>query len=680
MKLIKKTFYRNWQECWLIFRYHRRPAITGFLLTVIMAIIAAIDVERSYEAIGKIKLQSGDNISFVKLLNTQNSLDSAKNTLEESKLFFSSAALVERIIKEVNLNNSQTILLEYDQFIKNLNIIQDLENKTLNVAYTSNNLNQSKLVVDFLIKSYVKHQLKINHDSLITIKNNLIERLAEAEIELRDSKIELNNFLKKFNQNTSKHNSEHNLAKLSQIEQQITDARSEIKQIDQKIKDLRFKLGIYPSQTAQGNSTLGSDKQKLLDNTSSEEHQIIDIKTNNSNHINSQNNRIKLARHPIESEKKLLELTEQLINYEGDKRIWLSKIEAWENSRKLYHNSYQQSNPANKQQYQELFTKSKAAENRYKTLLIRLHQLEIISKQKNATSIQTEPIIIKNTFGAWNKEIILASGIGLGLILGFGTAFTVDKKHPSLKTSESICQLCNAKLLGKIPNLKKFGLAKISNSQPTLPERSVLEAPYSLASQAHKIVYQNLQHNTIKRKVKIITIGSADSQEGKSTFAANFAASTAQSGKKVLLIDANFYEPRQHEIWKISNHLGLTDLLKSNAKLENIVQSPSLNIDVITTGFVFGDGLSLLQSETMKQLVNCIKEKYDMTIFDTPSINLYPNALTINKFTDGMILVGKTGFTSFTSIMRTKELIDKSQQVILGLVVNDKMTRLINSH
>ena len=80
----------------------------------------------------------------------------------------------------------------------------------------------------------------------------------------------------------------------------------------------------------------------------------------------------------------------------------------------------------------------------------------------------------------------------------------------------------------------------------------------------------------------------------------------------------------------------------------------------------------------MKQLVNYIKQKYDVIIFDTPSINLYPNALTINKFTDGMILLAKTGVTSLTSVMRTKDLIDKSQQVVLGLVVNDKMARLKN--
>ncbi|MDJ0651239.1 MAG: polysaccharide biosynthesis tyrosine autokinase [Xenococcaceae cyanobacterium MO_188.B19] len=678
MKLIKKTFYRNWQECWLIFRYHRRPAIGGFLLTVIIAIIAAIDVERSYEAIGKIKLQSEDTISFSSLLNTQTSFNSAKNTLEERKLFFTSASLVEQVIEELNLNDVQQNLLKYDQLIENLTIIQDLENKTLNIAYTSNNINQSKSVVDFLIDSYVKHQLKINQENLIAIKNKLIERLASAEVEVRDSKIELNKFLKKIAQGSLKPNATDNFAKLSQIEQQITDAKNQIKQIDQKIKNLRFQLGIDRTPIAESDSPLVSDKRSLLDRNFQASQEIIDIKTNNFDHTNLQKNKITLARHPTEPEKKLLELTEELINYEGDKRIWLSKIEAWENSQKIYHNSHKQSNLASKQQYQDLLSKSEAAENKYKTLLIRLHQLEIISKQRNVTSIQTEPIIIKNTFGSWNKEIIVVSGIGLGLLLGFGTAFTVDRKNPSLKTSESICRLCNTNLLGKIPNLKKFGLAKISNSQPTLPERSVLEAPYSVASEAYKIVYQNLQHNKIKKKLQTITISSADSQEGKSTFAANFAASTAQLGKKVLLIDTNFYEPRQHEIWQLPNHLGLTDLLKNNAKLENIVQSPSLNIDVITTGFVFGDGLSLLQSETMKQLVNYIKQKYDVIIFDTPSINLYPNALTINKFTDGMILVGKTGVTSLSSVMRTKELIDKSQQVVLGLVVNDKMTRLKN--
>ena len=116
----------------------------------------------------------------------------------------------------------------------------------------------------------------------------------------------------------------------------------------------------------------------------------------------------------------------------------------------------------------------------------------------------------------------------------------------------------------------------------------------------------------------------------------------------------------------------MTNFLKSNAKFEDIVKSPSLNLDVITTGFILGDGLSLLQSETMPELINRVKEKYDLIIFDTPSINLYPNALTINKFTDGLLLVGRTGVTDVQSIMRTKELIEKSQQRVLGIVINDK--------
>lgn len=684
MKLIKKTLDRNWQKCWLIFRYHRRPGVVVFFLTVIIATITAIDVERSYKANGKVKLPYYNKSYSNSLLNIQNSFESDQKTLEQGKLFLTSDSLIERLVKELNLNNNQKTLLKYEDFIENLNVDRDLQNKTLNITYTSHNIDVSKSVVNFLTRSYINHQLEINKENLVKIKNNLIEELASAEIQLRDTKIELKSFLKKSNLGTLNSDSDNNLAKLKNLELKIIDAKTQIEQIDRKIKDLKFQLGIYIPSGSEFNSHSVSNKRDLLINESQKNNPGSNIEIVDFSDINFQNNKIKLVRHPpdtkktfdLDNQKNLLELTEEMITYESDKRIWRSKIEAWKKSQEFYHNIYQEDTSTDRQNYQNLLTKSKAAENKYKTLLIKLHQLEIINNPTNALPIEIEPIIIKNNLGFWNKEIIVLSGIGLGLLLGFVTAFTIDIKNPSLKTSESISQLYNAELLGKIPNLKKFGLAKISNLQATLPERSVLEAPYSLASEAHKTVYKNLQQNTIKKKLKIITIGSPDSQEGKSTFAANLAASTAQLGKKVLLIDANFYEPRQHEIWQLSNHLGLTDLLKNHAKLENIIHSPSFNIDIITTGFVLGDGLSLLQSDAMKQLVNYIKQKYDMTIFDTPSINLYPNALTINKFTDGMILVGKTGVTNFTSMMRTKELIDKSQQVVLGLVVNDKIMKL----
>ncbi len=672
MKLIKKTFYRNWQECWLIFRYHRKPAIGGFLLTIIISIIAAIDVERSYQALGTIKLQSHNYSSFTRLLNLKSSLNQTNKTLESGKFFLTSPSLAKKVIKELKLNDNQQFLLTQKDFLKKLQVVLNINNKSLDIAYNSCDRNQSKLVVDFLMQSYVNHQLKVNQENLIAIKHDLIKSLSLAEIQLRDSKLELNNFFKKYDTSNFYSKSEKNLVKLNQIDQQITDAKIKINQIDQKIQDLRFKLENYTTPIIEENSHLVFNQWEELDTNS--QQQII---ANKFDRIN-QNSKITLARHPTEPEKNLLELTEELINYEGNKRIWLSRIEAWENSKKIHQNIDQSSASISQEQYQNLLNKSETAEKKYKTLLIKLHQLEIITNSRNISSIKTEPVIIKNNFGSWNKEIIVVSGIGLGLILGFGTAFTMDRKNPSLKSGDSIAQLFNTELLGIIPKFKKFGLAKIANCQATLPERSVLEAPYSMASEAHKIIYKNLQHNINQKKLKIITIGSCETQEGKSTFAANLAASIAQSGKKVLVIDANFYNPRQHEIWQSSNHLGLTDLLKNNAKLDNIVQSPSLNIDVITTGFVFGDGLSLLQSETMKQLVNCIRKKYDITIFDTPSINSSPNALTINKFTDGMIIVGKTGVTSLKSMIRTKELIDKSQQAILGLVVNDKITKLIS--
>ena len=99
-------------------------------------------------------MQSEDNIPFVKLLNTQSRFNSAQNTLEEGKNFLTSAALVERAIEELNLNNAQETLLKYDQFIKE-QLAGDLLKDTR--RHPEMGFNESVLGTAFLVMTEGKH-------------------------------------------------------------------------------------------------------------------------------------------------------------------------------------------------------------------------------------------------------------------------------------------------------------------------------------------------------------------------------------------------------------------------------------------------------------------------------------------------------------------------------------------
>ena len=679
MKLIKKTFQKNWQEYWLILRYYQLYALGSFLVIVIFATITAIKVERSYKAHGEIRLESNNQNSSLKLLDIPIQDKQEQASLAEGVSFLSSSSLVEKVIEELKLTDHQGNLLEYDKFIHKLNITQNEKTEALTVTYTCNNIDQSKLVVNSLISSYINNQLEIHRHKILEIKNILDEQLASALTRLQHNRTELYQFLEKYEQDILETSDEDNIKKLREIDQKIESAKSEIQKIDQEIIEIRLKLGTTASPIPKFNQNSSSTKNQALDskfnvNSSVTTNLKLDKSELETNFYKTSNSKVFIVTKEPEN---IAKLTEKLTIYEAEKKIRLAQIETWEKS-KINHKKKSEINASEiQQQYQDLLERTQAAETEYNSLFRKSQQLVIASNQVINPPVEIlSPVTIENNLSSRNKEIIIITGMGLGLILALATVIILEKRNPSLKTTEKICELLNAELLGRIPNLKHFYFCDLGSSKPILPARSVLEAPYSVASQAHKIVYNHLESDTVEQSIQLVTISSSASQEGKSTFSANLAALTAQLGKKVLLIDANFHQPKQHEIWQLSNSLGLAYLLKNMAKFEDIVQSPCLNLDIITTGFFIGCSLSLFQLETMQQLIEQVKKQYDLIIFDTPPINLYPDALIINKFTDGMVLVGRTGITNSDNLIRAKELIDKLQPIILGVVVNDKMLSL----
>ena len=683
------------QKYWLILQYYKFPAIAIFILTMGLAITAAIKVERTYTINSKIKLEYLNN-ELIDSLTIQedfnkNNKDNQNNIPEEDKgnREINSAILTQKVFEQLKISDNYFASLDYDQFIQKLDITNHSPTSIIEITYSGKDINSSKLVVNSLIESYRNQQAEINLSKIKRAKDKFYQQLAFADQNTKQIASKLNNLLTNYDRNILESNSEYLTNKIKEIDQKIASAKSKIKKIDSKINVLKSRIGLNVNQdTAYNQISESPGQEKLLKQLQEIESQLIvegnrfspqnpviitlqeekarlEAQVNNSNLSNKQYISVNQNNNDIP------EITEKLVNYEAEKKSWSTKIESWV----IDKERYQKDNaiaPEIKQQYQELLTKNKEAKEQYNQILNQYQQLEIFS-ENNITDIKIiNPTKVQKTLASWNKEIIAVSGIGVGFVLSLVTVLALENKNPSLKTSEEISQLFDTKILGEIPNLRKSDFQIYHHSEPVSPERFVLEAPYSVTCEAYKIVYDNLELTKADKVIKLITVTSSSIEEGKSTFIANLAALTTQLGKKVLVIDSNLQTPKQKAIWRIYSNFGLTNILKKEAEFEHVVQSPNLNLDVITAGSMVEDYLSLWESEHMKEFINYIKEKYDLVIFDTPAINLYPDALKISRFTDGIILVGRIGFTNPQKALEAKELIEKSHQEILGLVINEK--------
>lgn len=204
-------------------------------------------------------------------------------------------------------------------------------------------------------------------------------------------------------------------------------------------------------------------------------------------------------------------------------------------------------------------------------------------------------------------------------------------------------------------------------------ELVIYSNPKSSISESIRTLRTNLQFASVDKKIKTILITSSVPSEGKSFIAANLAASFADSGSNVLLVDCDIRKGRQHSIFNLHNKKGLSNLLLKDIK-ENyksyIYDSGIKNLSLIFKGSTPPNPSELLNSEKNKQLISLLKEEYDIIIFDSAPLNGLPDSLIMSNLVDGVIITTRAKSTSFALLSETKKSLENINANILGVVLN----------
>lgn len=195
--------------------------------------------------------------------------------------------------------------------------------------------------------------------------------------------------------------------------------------------------------------------------------------------------------------------------------------------------------------------------------------------------------------------------------------------------------------------------------------------PNSPISEAYRTLRTNILYSSFDGKVKTILVTSSGSGEGKTTTSANLAVVMAQSGNKTLLIDCDQRKPKVHKFLGISNSFGLSDILLEQKAIEKGIQKTGVeNLQVITSGTRPPNPAELLGSAKMGSFIEELKNKYDFIILDTPPIVMVTDAQLLSKHVDGCVLVVSSGEAEKELAIKAKDLLEKVQAKILGVVLN----------
>lgn len=189
-------------------------------------------------------------------------------------------------------------------------------------------------------------------------------------------------------------------------------------------------------------------------------------------------------------------------------------------------------------------------------------------------------------------------------------------------------------------------------------------------SEQYRTIRTNIQFSSsADKEIKTIVITSSGPGEGKSTTSANLAVVFANSGQKVLLIDADLRKPTIHKTFNLSNNLGFSNLISTQETIQDVVQKTVVdNLDVLTSGLKSPNPSELLASKRMDNILNELKKEYDLIIFDMPPIVAVTDAQIMASKVDGTLLVIREEVSKKEPLYKARDLLKMVNANVLGAI------------
>ena len=304
------------------------------------------------------------------------------------------------------------------------------------------------------------------------------------------------------------------------------------------------------------------------------------------------------------------------------------------------------------------------AKNDFETSQRLLEQLKIkqISEEMQRKVVE-DPIIIheepmlSQVPVSPNVTLNLALGAVVGLIFGVGVAFFLEYLDTSVKTLEDVERYLQVPVLAVIP--KDVGvLYKQSGMSPD--------------AEAYRILRTNIEFNRKNPEDNAITVVSGGAGEGKSTTLVNLAYICAQGGYTTLMIDADLRRPRLHTFFDINNSVGLTNYLTTELMLEDVIlQTPVDNLYFMPSGILPADAAGILNSRRMSELIQDVKQRFDLVLVDSPPILGVSDASVLASEVDLTMIVVQHRKLPRNMLLRVKQAVENVGGHVIGVVLNN---------
>ena len=188
----------------------------------------------------------------------------------------------------------------------------------------------------------------------------------------------------------------------------------------------------------------------------------------------------------------------------------------------------------------------------------------------------------------------------------------------------------------------------------------------------------NIEYSSFNKDIQVICVTSSNPAEGKSSVANNLATVAIAKYEKVLLIDCDLRKPVQHKIFKVSNKLGISNLMKEKSEIDLEIggyfqkfkdNSTDGKLYVLTSGKSVPNPQELLARDRFKELIEKFREMFDYIIIDCPPLNAVADAIPVSSIVDGTLFVVSAMDTAKQEAKNALTMLQRNGANVLGCVL-----------
>lgn len=582
------------------------------------------------------------------------------------------------------------------------NTTVEIEDETLlqvSVTYQDTDPQNAEVTASLLMENMVEQSRLLNAQQLSSILDNLNQLSPQVAEDLRQAEQDLERYIRQEGPYLQAVQDDSLVGAISGSEQQQRQIDLTLRGIDAQIRSLQQRLGLNPDE-AYAASALSADpiianlrtqiyqnelQREVLGQQFRPEHpQMVALREQQQAFEQLLSQRVaeviggNQGAAPIPTTSEIRqgssldparqELANTLVNLVTQRETLQEQLEALDAAEQRFRQEYA-ANPNKQIQLQRLQQEVQLKRAFYDQIQARLEDVTLAEKETVGSLVVAQPAQaeVAPEQGS-NPIVILLVGGFVGLLVGGGLVVLLDSLDATFKTLPDLQAGLRQQ---EVPILAQLPLMPWTTDSDRIPVVIEPDSPYLEPFERFRSTLRRASGN---KSLKVILLTSTVVGEGKTVSAYNLAIASARAGKRTLLIESDLRSPSKAKALNVApdpdsvleplRYYGhLSDCIRLVPEIENLYLLPSPGAQ--------RQAAAILESSEMRRMLEDVRGRFDLVILDTPALSRYNDALLLEPYADGMVLVTRPGYTEEGLLAEAAEqFLDADDIQFLGAVIN----------